>query len=76
MAKSDKRKTSAKRAGGGHVVVVCPQCGKRVKVPGQLGMGQMAYPCPSCRVPITRSVIEAATASDEAASPTVEDAEI
>jgi uncharacterized paraquat-inducible protein A len=59
MTKSDKRKTSARR-GGGHVVVVCPQCGKRVKVPAQLGLGQTAYPCPNCRVPITRDLIEAA----------------
>jgi tRNA(Ile2) C34 agmatinyltransferase TiaS len=64
MAKSSKRKpTSGRRPTVGHVRVVCPQCGKRVNVPAQLGQGQTGYPCPSCRVPISRALIEAETAA-------------
>lgn len=73
MAKSTKRKsTSARRVGGGHVRVVCPQCGKRVNVPAQLGMGQVGYPCPSCRVPISRALIEAEAAAATEETPTEE----
>lgn len=72
MAKS-KRKTSSRHAGSGHIVVVCPQCGKRVKVPAQLGIGQAAYPCPNCRVPITRDLIEAAVSSASAEQPQAEE---
>jgi len=72
MAKSDKHKSSH-RAGSGHIVVVCPQCGKRVKVPAQLGMGQTAYPCPNCRVPITRDLIEAAVSAASAEQPQAEE---
>jgi predicted RNA-binding Zn-ribbon protein involved in translation (DUF1610 family) len=63
MAKSKRKSTGSRRAGGGHVRIVCPQCGKRVNVPAQLGAGQVAYPCPSCRVPISRALIEAETAT-------------
>lgn len=66
MAKSAKRQPSRRKAGALHTRVVCPQCGKRVNVPAQLGLGQQSYPCPSCRVPINRSLIEASvTASAE-----------
>ncbi|MFN8499526.1 MAG: hypothetical protein U0641_16875 [Anaerolineae bacterium] len=63
MAKTRKHGVKRTRSGGGHLKVVCPQCGKRVNVPAQLAATQQAYPCPSCRVPISRAVIEAARAS-------------
>ena len=68
MAKIRKHQASKSRAGGGNVRVVCPQCGKRVNVPAQLSPTQQAYPCPACRVPIGRAVIEAAKAEAEAPS--------
>ncbi len=73
MAKQAK-KTSPRRSVA-HVKVVCPQCGKRVNVPSQLGLGQQSYPCPSCRVPISRSLIEAevAASQQEAAEATAEE---
>ncbi|MFN8485278.1 MAG: hypothetical protein U0768_19750 [Anaerolineae bacterium] len=78
MAKTRKQQAKHSRSGGGHLKVVCPQCGKRVNVPAQLAATQQAYPCPSCRVPISRAVIEAARtsaeteATDAAAAPTEE----
>lgn len=66
MAKTRKHQANRSRSGGGHLRVVCPQCGKRVNVPAQLAPTQQAYPCPACRVPISRAVIEAARTSAEA----------
>lgn len=69
MANPVKRKTSPKRASGvKHTHVVCPQCGKRVNVPAQLGASQRAYPCPNCKVPISRALIEATVAEEAARS--------
>ncbi len=65
MAKTRKHQASKSRSGGGHLRVVCPQCGKRVNVPAQLAPTQQSYPCPSCRVPIGRALIEAAKAEAE-----------
>ena len=56
--------------------MVCPHCGKRVSVPAKLGLGQVSFPCPSCRVPINRTLIEAVAAdeggAEEQATPTEE----
>lgn len=72
MANPVKRKTSPKRTSSvKHTHVVCPQCGKRVNVPAQLSMTQRAYPCPNCKVPISRALIEATVAEETAeATPT------
>ncbi len=69
MANPVKRKTSPKPTSGvKHIHVVCPQCGKRVNVPAQLSASQRAYPCPNCKVPINRALIEATVAEEAARS--------
>jgi transcription elongation factor Elf1 len=70
MAKAQKRRQSAPRrsASVGHARVRCPHCGKRVSVPVQLGLGQQAYPCPACHVPIGRAFIEAEVAAEQPAA--------
>lgn len=47
-----------------HVRVVCPHCGKTVKI-GKISRFQRAMPCPSCRVPIDAEIILAAEQAEE-----------